>query len=116
MIRTSGVKCKNCGQTYYPKRTKCPNCKSTQLEGVDLGNVATLITYTELWAVPKGIDQMPLMLGILEFDNKARILGQLSTRDVKVGMQFKPVWTAIRKVNGKDAYGFRFEPTSVSYK
>jgi uncharacterized OB-fold protein len=110
MLKTTGVTCNNCGQTFYPKRTKCPNCKSTDLKEAEMGNVATLLTYTELWAVPKGIEQMPLMLGILEFENKARILGQLSTRDVKVGMQFQPVWAAIRKVNGKDVFGYRFEP------
>ncbi len=110
MMRPTGVKCNNCGQTYYPKRTKCPNCKSTQLVEVELGNLATLITYTELWTVPKGIEQIPLMLGILEFENRARILGQLTTRDVKVGMQLRPVWAAIRKINGKDVFGYRFEP------
>ena len=110
MMKTNGVKCNNCGQIFYPKRTKCPNCKSTNVKDADMGKVAILITYTELWAVPKGIDQMPLMLGILEFENKARILGQLTTRNVKVGMQFRPVWAAIRKTNGKDVYGYRFEP------
>jgi hypothetical protein len=25
-------------------------------------------------------------------------------------MQFQPVWAAIRKVNGKDVFGYRFEP------
>ncbi len=114
MMRTSGVKCSNCGQIYYPQRTKCPNCKSTQLLGVEVGNVATLITYTELWTVPKGIDQIPLMLGILEFENGARILGQLTTRDVKVGMQFLPVWAAVRKINGKDIFGYRFEPVPTA--
>ena len=111
MNKISGVKCSNCGKVFYPKRTLCPNCKSADVkEETEMGESATLLTFTELWAVPKGIDQMPLMLGIAEFENGARILGQLSTREVKIGMKLRPVWSIIRKINGKDVYGFKLEP------
>jgi len=112
MVEMTGVQCSNCGKVLYPKRGRCPICKSERMEDVKMGESATLLTYTELWAVPKGIDQMPLMLGIVEFDNGARVLGQLAARDVKIGDKFRPIWAMIRKINEKEVYGFKFEPSS----
>jgi uncharacterized OB-fold protein len=79
------------------------------LEETVLGNSAYLLTYTELWTVPKGIEQMPLMLGIVEFKNGTRVLGQLVSDKIEVGMRFKPVWSIIRKINGKEISGFIFK-------
>ncbi len=75
-----------------------------------MGDSAVLITHTELWAVPKGIARMPLVLGIVQFDNGARVLGQLVAKEVKIGMRFKPVWDIVRKIQEKEVYGFKFEP------
>jgi len=112
MVEMTGVKCNNCGKVFYPKRSRCPECKGEKMEEAKMGESATLLTYTELWAVPKGIEQIPLMLGIVQFDNGARALGQLTTRDVKIGEKFRPIWSMIRKINEKEVYGFKFEPFS----
>jgi uncharacterized protein len=105
-----GVKCTNCASVFYPKRDCCPKCKSTKLDETEMGDSAVLITHTELWAVPKGIAQMPLVLGIVQFDNGARVLGQFAAKEVKIGMRFKPVWAVVRKIQEKEVYGFKFEP------
>ena len=107
-----GIKCTKCEKVYYPKRSCCPNCNSENLEETILGNSLTLLTYTELWTVPKGIEQLPLFLGILEFENGTRVLGQLESKKIEIGMKFKPVWSKIRKINGKEIYGFKFESFS----
>ncbi len=105
-----GVRCTNCASVFYPKRDCCPKCKSTKLDETEMGDSAVLITHTELWAVPKGISQMPLVLGIVQFDNGARVLGQLTAKEVKIGMRLKPVWAVVRKIQEKEVYGFKFEP------
>jgi uncharacterized OB-fold protein len=105
-----GVKCTNCASVYYPKRDCCPHCRSTKLEETKMGEFGTLVTYTKLWAVPKGISQMPLVLGIVQFDNGASVLGQLSAEEVTIGIRFKPVWAVVRKIQEKEVYGFKFEP------
>ena len=112
MMKMTGIRCMECGKSYYPKRSCCPNCKSKKMEETVLGNSSTLLTYTELWTVPKGIEQLPLMLGILEFENGTRVLGQLVSNKIEIGMKFKPVWSKIRKINGKEIYGFIFESSS----
>ena len=108
-----GIRCTKCGKVYYPKRSCCPNCNSENLEEIILENSLTLLTHTELWTVPKGIEQLPLFLGILEFENGTRVLGQLESKKIEIGMKFKPVWSKIRKINGKEIYGFKFQSSSL---
>ena len=105
-----GVKCVNCSSVFYPKRDSCPICKGVKLEEIEMGDSAELITYTELWAVPKGIAQMPLILGIVQFDNGARVLGQLTTKQPRIGMRLKPAWAVVRRIQEKEVFGFKFEP------
>jgi len=112
MRKMIGVICNECKKVYYPKRSCCPNCKDIQIKEVEIGNTCTLITYTELWAVPKGIDKLPLTLGIFEFENGARVLGQIISKKIEIGMKFQPLWSKIRKINGKEIYGFIFESIS----
>ena len=57
-----GFKCKKCGKIMYPKHARCTGCRSTDFEEVPLGEECTLVTYTKLYAVPLGVDQVPLAL------------------------------------------------------
>ncbi len=68
-----------------------------------------LLTYTRLFAAPEGVNQMPLILGIVEFPNGVRVTGQITTENVKLGDKMRPVWGFLRKSHGKELYGFRFE-------
>ena len=110
MQEIEGVQCINCGKIFYPKRIHCPNCRSTEFEDLNLGNECTLLTYTKLYAIPKGVTHIPLVLGIVEFKKGAKALGQIVTEDVELGMKLRPLWGALRQVRGKKIYGFQFEP------
>lgn len=115
-MKMMGVKCKSCDKVFYPKRIRCPNCKGKSIEESELGDECRLITYTELYAVPRGVEKIPLVLGIVEFRNGARALGQITSKDVKLGMRLRPVWGFLRKVKGKEVYGFKFEPENMNKK
>lgn len=110
MQRMMGVKCKKCGKIFYPKRARCINCKSKELEDIEMGDKCKLVTYTKLYAIPMGIKQIPLPLGIVEFENGARALGQITAEELEIGMNLRPVWGPLRKIRGKEVYGFEFEP------
>jgi len=105
-----GFKCKGCSKLHYPRHARCLSCKGTVFEEVELGDECKLLTYTKLYALPEGIEMTPLLLGIVEFPNGVRALGQLKGDDIKVGMRLRPIWGKIRKLGEKDIYGFRFEP------
>lgn len=95
----------------YPKHTRCMGCRSTDFEETLLGEECTLVTYTKLYAVPIGVEQTPLTLGIVEFNETGvRATGQLVGEKFDIGMRMRPVWGELRKIRGKKVYGFKFEP------
>jgi len=107
--RFMAYKCKKCGAIVYPKRYLCSECKGRNFEEYPLGGEGKVLTYTKLWAIPEGIEQLPLTLAIVEFDGKVRVTGQILSEEVKTGDRVRPVWGHIRKVKGKEIQGFRFE-------
>lgn len=110
--RLIGFKCKKCGTITYPKRLLCPSCKGRDFEEYLLSEEGRVVTFTKLWAVPEGIEQLPLTLAIIEFDGKVRVTGQVLSEEIKTGDKVRPVWGHIRKIRGKEIQGFRFQPSS----
>ncbi len=106
--RLLGFKCNNCGNKVYPERPICPRCKEREFSEFELGDIGTILTYTKLYAVPEGVEVRPLILGVAEFDG-LRIAGQLIGEDIKIGDKVQPVWGELRKSQGKEVYGFKFE-------
>lgn len=108
-----GFKCKNCGRINYPGRTRCLTCKGREFEEVELGNECELVTYTQIYNPPVGIDvNPPLMIGLVKFPNGVRVLGQLDIAHpdgLEIGKKLKPVWDELREVRGEKVYGFKFE-------
>ncbi len=102
-------KCEKCGNKTYLKHALCSSCKGTSFQKVPLEGTGTIITYTPLYATPEGIEEMPLVLGIVEFKDGVRVTGQLSGQNVRTGAKVQPIWGKIRKIQGKDIFGFRFE-------
>lgn len=105
-----GFKCKRCDKIMYPKHERCLSCRGTEFDEVSLGNECKLVTYTKLYALPRGIEMSHLTLGIVDFGNKVRALGQIITDNPELGMKLRPVWGRLRKIGGKEVYGFKFEP------
>ena len=105
-----GYQCSSCGKVYTYKRRACVKCGSNDFKEIELGETAKVITYTKLYVVPAGIEKVPLVLGIVEFSNGARLFGQIATDDPRVGMTVKPVYGKLRKINEKEIEGYYFVP------
>ncbi|MEM2878155.1 MAG: OB-fold domain-containing protein [Candidatus Hadarchaeales archaeon] len=105
-------RCKRCGAIYYPKRARCAKCKFRDFDEIELGGSCTVVTYTKLYAIPRGIDRVPLVLGIVEFENGVRAFGQIRAENVEIGMRLRPVWGKLRTSEGREMHGFMFEPDS----
>ena len=105
-----GIICRNCGKGMYTKHAVCPNCRGRQFEEFELGDQGVLLTFTKLYAVPEGVEQIPLTLGIVEFPGGMKVTGQIVADEVKIGDKLRPIWGALRKVQGKEVYGFKFQP------
>lgn len=108
--KMTGLRCRYCGKLMYPKHERCLNCKGSEFDEINLGDECNLITYTKLYALPKGIDTLPLTLGIVEFSNKVRAMGQIMALNPEMGMKLHPIWGKLRKIGEKEVYGFKFGP------
>jgi uncharacterized OB-fold protein len=103
-------KCKKCSKIVYPKRLLCPSCRGKEFDQYPLTGEGKVITFTKLWAIPEGIEQLPLTLAIVEFDGKLRVTGQVLSEAIRTGDRVRPVWGHVRKIRGREVQGFRFEP------
>lgn len=112
-IAITAFKCKSCGKIHYPFHDRCLACKSREFEPIKPQGNATLLTYTAIFNLPWGFDQRFLILGVAEFDNHIKAMGQIKADSVdrlKVGMSVLPSWEPIRVQYGEDVYGLKFEP------
>lgn len=105
-----GYKCTSCGFLMNPKHARCLQCNAQTFEEVEMGNEATIVTFTKLTAVPTGISDYMLVLGIVEFANGLRATGQITSENIDIGTKVKPVWDKVRTIGDKDIYGFKFMP------
>ena len=94
---------------------------ATPVETIDLSEqTATVVTWTTSTATPPGVRE-PNHLAIVEFGvegEPVRALGQLTTDDVAIGDEVRPVYekelrdpeAGIRAADSQEWDGFRFEP------
>jgi uncharacterized protein len=112
-IAITAYRCKKCGRMHYPYHDRCLECKGREFEKVKPQGNARLLTYTAVFNLPWGFDQRYLLIGVAEFDNKVKAMGQIkaeSVDELKVGMEVKPSWEPLRIQYGEEVFGLKFEP------
>jgi uncharacterized OB-fold protein len=106
-------KCKNCDKIHYPYHDRCLACRHREFEEIKPSGNAKLLTYTAIFNLPWGFDQRFLIIGVAEFENQVKAMGQIkvdSVDQLKVGMKVKTSWEPIREQYSEDVYGLKFEP------
>jgi uncharacterized OB-fold protein len=106
-------RCKQCGKLHYPFHDRCLGCMGREFETVKPQGKARLLTFSRIYNLPWGFDQRFLIIGVAEFDNKVKAMGQIkaeSADQLKLGMKLKPSWEPVRVQNGENVYGLKFEP------
>jgi len=103
-------KCKKCGRITYPERVVCLNCGNREFEIIPFTDECTLITYSQIFQLPWGINDRYLTIGVCKFDNGIKAMGRITTPEVKNGMRMKANWTLFREIAGEDVWGWVFEP------
>ncbi len=110
-IAITAYKCKKCGKIHYPYHDRCLACRGREFEPVKPQGNVKLLAYTAIFNLPWGFDQRYLFLGIGEFENGVRAMGQIhadSIDELKSGMLMKASWEPIRVQYGEDVYGLKF--------
>jgi len=106
-------KCKNCGFLQHTTHLRCLICKADKFESILASGTCKLLTYTILKAPPMEFrDQESYALGVVEFENGVKVLGQLSNKDnLKTGMILQPIYKKIcNDLNGTEVYSYIFKP------
>ena len=114
-IAITAFKCMKCGRIHYPFHDRCLECKNREFEKIKPQGNAKLLTYTAIYNLPWGFDQRFLIIGVAEFENKVKAMGQIkadSVDDLKLGMKVRPSWESVRVEAGEDVFGLKFEPIS----
>ena len=112
-IAIVAYKCLKCGKLHYPFHDRCMDCKGREFQEIKPQGNARLITYTQIFNLPWGFDQRFLVIGVAEFDNHVKAMGQVkveSLDELKPGMKVKPSWEPVRVQAGENVYGLKFEP------
>lgn len=107
-------KCDNCGFLQHKAHLRCLNCKKNKFASIEAEGECTLNTFTILYAPPLEFRDKPsYALGVVEFENGIRAMGQITTQDnLEIGMKLKPVYRKIcENLDGKEVYAYVFEPT-----
>lgn len=106
-------KCKKCGFLQHKTHLRCLKCKGDKIEYIAASGTCKLLTYTILKATPMEFrDQESYALGVVEFENGVKALGQLTTKEnLKTGIILQPIYKKIcNDLNGSEVYSHIFKP------
>lgn len=103
-------KCTHCGRVTYPQRVCCLGCGSRDFQELPWTEECTLITFTQIYQLPWGINDRFLTIGICQFDNGVKAMGRITTPEVKNGMRMKAQYEVFRQIAGEDIPGWLFTP------
>ena len=106
-------KCKKCGKLHYPFHDRCLACKGREFEQVKPHGNTKLQTYTRIYNLPWGFDVRYLTIGVVQFENGVRAMGQIHVDEsypLQKGMILEPSWEPIRFVYGEPVYGLVLKP------
>jgi uncharacterized OB-fold protein len=112
-IAITAYKCQKCGRIHYPFHDRCLSCKNRGFTPITPQGDARLVSYTVIYNLPWGFDQRYLVIGIGEFENGVKAMGQIkadATDPLQTGMQLKASWEPVRVQQGENVYGLKFEP------
>ena len=107
-LNITAYRCKNCGRIHYPFHDRCLDCLEREFDEITPEGDAKVLAYTEIYNLPWGFDVRTMKVGVVEFSNKIKAMGQIHIDDIsklKTGKQMKATWEPIRKTAGEDVYG-----------
>jgi uncharacterized OB-fold protein len=112
-IAILAFKCKKCGRIHYPFHDRCLVCKGREFETIKPEGNVKLLTFTRIYNLPWGFDQRYLTIGVAEFENGVRAMGQIHVDEnfpLANGMGLKASWAPVRVQAGENVYGLVYSP------
>jgi len=107
-LKIVAYRCKKCGRIHYPFHDRCLDCLERDFEEIRPEGEAKLLAFTEIYNLPWGFNIRTLKIGVVEFSNNIKAMGQIQVDDfgkLKTGMKLKAFWEPVRKFAGEDVFG-----------
>jgi uncharacterized OB-fold protein len=110
-----GVKCRSCGELFFPKRTKCISCFAEEMEEVALSKRGKVYTYTIVHhATPGYTGPLPYAVGAVELPGGIVVLSLLTQchlDQLKIGMDVELVLEKLYEdEKGNEVISYKFKP------
>ena len=104
-----GTKCKDCGALYFPPRSDCYKCLTSNVEWFEVSGIGKLLSFSELKYGPVGFENdLPYTIALLDYSDY-KVFGRISKdipyEDLAVGMELKTNSTTLP--NGQLSYVFK---------
>ena len=106
--KVMGTKCKDCGALYFPPRSDCYKCLTSNMEWFEVSGIGKLLSFSELKYGPVGFeDDLPYTIALLDYGDY-KVFGRISKdipyEDLAVGMELKADSSTLP--NGQLSYVF----------
>ena len=104
-----GTRCTDCGLNFFPPRSDCHRCLSSNMEWFEITGAGKLVSYSKLEFAPIGFQEdVPYCIALLDYGD-FKVFGRISNdvpeEEIKVGMEMK---TAVNNLpNGQLNYVFQ---------
>ena len=88
-IQIPATRCTKCEKVIIPPRDICPYCRKTPTESIQLSNVGSVLSFTELHKPPEGYIP-PLKMALVELEFGAVVLclqGEGDKEEIEIGNQ-----------------------------
>jgi len=108
--KVHGARCTACGKESYPAHAVCPACGGLTFEPFEVTGEGTVLTYTDVYALPLDYVLRYLRLAIVELDGGLRATGQLLDEAPKIGKRVRTTIGVVRTSGARKTYGLQFVP------
>jgi uncharacterized protein len=89
--KVMGTRCKGCDAVYFPPRSDCAKCLSSDMAWFEVAGKGKLVSYSKLEYAPIGFgDDLPYAIALLDYgDYKVfgRIADEVPEAEIQVGME-----------------------------
>ncbi|MBW2334311.1 MAG: Zn-ribbon domain-containing OB-fold protein [Deltaproteobacteria bacterium] len=88
-----GTECRKCGEKFFPPRSDCCQCFSSDMEWFEVYGKGRLVTYSKLEYAPLGFEEdLPYCIALLDYgDYKVfgRVDNDLPEEEIRIGMEMQ---------------------------
>ena len=112
--RLEGNYCERCDKKFFPPRSVCPFCLSTDLKPYKFKEEGKVVTYTVIHVAPPGFEgRTPYCIAIIELEDGVRVTGEVvgDISKIKIGARVRAVFRKIFEESNKGIihYGLKWE-------